>query len=91
MNGWIDGLFVCLGFYAVSTVFQLFNGDSSQIHASWTISDQSIILTLVGQSWCYSHNPERKGGKATTTSFTGLSWPGLKPMTSRLQGGRSNY
>ena len=31
-------LFVCLGFYVVSTIFQLFNGDSSQIHVSWTIS-----------------------------------------------------
>ena len=29
--------FVCLGFYAVSTVFQLFNGDSSTIYVSWTI------------------------------------------------------
>ena len=29
-------LFV-LVFYAVSTVFQLFNGDSSQIHNTWTI------------------------------------------------------
>ena len=27
--------FVCLGFYTVSTVFQLFKGDSSQIHVSW--------------------------------------------------------
>ena len=27
-----QGSFVCLGFNAVSTVFQLFNGDSSQIH-----------------------------------------------------------
>ena len=24
------------GLYAVSTVFQLFNGDNSQIHVSWT-------------------------------------------------------
>ena len=29
-----------LGFYAVSTLFQLFKGDSSQIHVSWTIFDQ---------------------------------------------------
>ena len=27
----------CLGFNAISTVFHLFNGDSSQIHVSWTI------------------------------------------------------
>ena len=26
-----------LGSYAVETVFQFFNGDSSQIHVSWTI------------------------------------------------------
>ena len=25
------------GLYAVSTVFQLFNGENSQFHASWTI------------------------------------------------------
>ena len=33
----VKQLFVYLEFYAISTVFQLFNGDSSQIHASWTI------------------------------------------------------
>ena len=32
--------FVCLGFYAVSTVFQLFNGDSSRIYVSWTPLNQ---------------------------------------------------
>ena len=44
----------CLGLYAVSTVFPLFNGDSSQIYVSWTIFNQylnqSIILTLAGES-----------------------------------------
>ena len=30
----LDG---CLGFYAISIVFQLFNSDSSQIHASWSV------------------------------------------------------
>ena len=40
-------LFVCLfGFYAVTTVFQLFNGDSSKIHVSWTISNQYITSPL---------------------------------------------
>ena len=29
--------FICLGFFAVSMVFQLFNGNSSQIHVSKTI------------------------------------------------------
>ena len=29
-------LYVCLGFYAISRVFQLLNGYSPQIHVSWT-------------------------------------------------------
>ena len=77
--------FVCLGFYAVSTVFQLINGDSSQIHVSWAIFNQYLISPL---SWDWrasrsaipiilsttttslnSHYPERQGGKATTTSL----------------------
>ena len=37
---------VCLWFYAVSTVFQLFNGDSSQIHISFTIFNQYITNPL---------------------------------------------
>ena len=39
-------LFRFLGFYAVSTVFQLFNGDSSQIHVSWTIFKQHLASPL---------------------------------------------
>ena len=39
------GLF-CLGFYAVSTVFQLFNGDSSLIHVSYSIFNQSLTSPL---------------------------------------------
>ena len=38
-------LFVCFflwGFYAVSTVFQLFNGDSSQAHVSLTNFNQCL-------------------------------------------------
>ena len=27
------------------------------------VLNQSIILTLEGKSWCYTHNPERQGGK----------------------------
>ena len=42
--------FVCFGFYAISTVFQLFKGYSSQILVCWTVFNQSIILTLAGQS-----------------------------------------
>ena len=59
-------LFVSFGFYVISTLFQLFNEDSSQIHVSKTfqpILNQSIVLTLTGQSWCYSHDPERQGKK----------------------------
>ena len=37
---------VCLGFYPVSTVFQLFNGDSSQIHVSWTFFNQYLTSPL---------------------------------------------
>ena len=37
---------VCLGFYPVSTVLQLFNGDSSQIHVSWTIFNQYLTSPL---------------------------------------------
>ena len=33
-------------FYAVSTVFQLFNGDSSQIHVSWTTFNQYLTSPL---------------------------------------------
>ena len=41
-------LFVCLGFYTVSAVCQLFNGDSSQIHLSWSIFNQCLTNPL---SW----------------------------------------
>ena len=33
---------VCLGFYAVSTVFQIFNGYSLQIHVTWITSNQYL-------------------------------------------------
>ena len=36
----IGNVLFCLGFYAVSTVFQLFNSNISQIHVSWTIFKQ---------------------------------------------------
>ena len=51
--------FICLGFYAESTVFQLFYCDSSQIHVSWTILTSTriasrsaipIILSAEGES-----------------------------------------
>ena len=37
---------ICLGFYAVSTVFQLFNSDRSQIYVSWTIFNQYLTSPL---------------------------------------------
>ena len=43
---WLRVKFVCLGFNAVSTVFQLSNGDSSQIQVSWTIFDQYLTGPL---------------------------------------------
>ena len=43
-----SNFFVCLGFYVVSTVFQLFNSDSSQTHVSWTIFNQYFTSPL---SW----------------------------------------
>ena len=76
-------LFVCLGFYTVSNVFQLFNGHKSQIHVSWTIFNQYLtvyypdiggpVIVLFPQFW----TPR---GKATTTSFKdfGLSRQGIE-------------
>ena len=37
---------VCFWFYAVLKVFQFFNGDSSQIHGSWTIFNQYLTSPL---------------------------------------------
>ena len=41
---------VCKGLYAVSTIYmyQLFNGNSSQIHVSWTTSKHNLTSPL---SW----------------------------------------
>ena len=43
---WGHPTFVCLGFCAVSTVFQLFNGNSSQSHVSLTIFNQYLTSPL---------------------------------------------
>ena len=48
-------LFVCLGSYTVSTVYQLYDGDISQIHVSWTIFNQHLISPL-SRHWQVSHN-----------------------------------
>ena len=45
-----DCLFVCLGFYAISTVFQPLNGDSSQIHVFWIIFNYYLISPLSSRS-----------------------------------------
>ena len=58
-------LLVCLGFYAISTVFQLLNGHSSQIHVSWTTFDQHLSSQL---SWHWRTSL----GKTTSTSFNSL-------------------
>ena len=47
-----EGCLFVLGFYAVFTVIQLVNSDGSQIHISWTIFSQSIILILAGMDKC---------------------------------------
>ena len=48
---------VCLGFYAVSTLFQLLNSDSSQIQVSWTIFLPSFCLTSpLSRHWRASHS-----------------------------------
>ena len=41
-----DCLFVDFGFYAVSTVFQSFDGYSSQIHVSLTVINQYLTSPL---------------------------------------------
>ena len=45
-NGTYFSMFVCFKFYAVSKVFQLFNGNSSQTHVSWTIFNQYLTNPL---------------------------------------------
>ena len=82
---------ICLEFYAVSTVSQLFN---ATVHIT-------MIPGLLLTSTSPVHNPDTGGpvivlsprGKATATSFKnlGLSWLGVKPTTSRSIGGRSNH
>ena len=89
--------YACLGFYAVLTVFQLFKGDSSHIHVSWTIfvtSNWPVYYSDIGGPvvvlFPYFWTPR---GKASTTSFKdfGLSRPDIEPTTSRSRGGRSNH
>ena len=74
--------FVWLGFYAVSTVFQLFNGDSAQIHVSWTIFRPGnpsqgiplpigIVSCLFRQKCCFVC-PLYIAESAKTTSFPSI-------------------
>ena len=89
-------LLFCLVFYAISTVIQLFNGDGSQIHVSWTIFNQYLTSPL-SRHWRASSSAIpiilSAKGKATTTSFNnfGLSRPGIEPMTSLSRGGHTNH
>ena len=48
------------------------------------VPNQSIILTLEGQLYCYSHNPERQGGKPLLPILKTLvpCGLGLNPQTS---------
>ena len=48
----LEGRLFVWGFYAVFTVIQLVNGGGLQIHISWIIFSQSIILTLAGMDKC---------------------------------------
>ena len=94
-SGCYDALFrdlIVFRVCAVSTVFQLFSGDSSQIHISWTILYQYLTSPLSCR-WRASLIILTAKGKVTTTNFkdSGLSRPGIEPTTSRLRGGRSNH
>ena len=80
--------FVCLEFYAVSTVLQ--------IRVSWTIVNQYLTSPLSLHSWASrSAIPIILSArvKVNTTSFKdfGLSRPGIEPTTSRSRGGCSNH
>ena len=80
----------CLG--VLSTVF---NGNSSQIHVSWT-----IFLPVLNQSIIWHWGASRSAipiilsvkKKTTATSFIdfGLLQMGIEPMTSCSQGRHSN-
>ena len=63
----------CLGFYAISTVFQLFNGDSSQIHVSWTNIFNQCLTSQLSWQWQVSRSAIplilSAKGKATITRF----------------------
>ena len=90
---------ICLGFYAVSTVFQLFNGDSSQIHVSWTFFLNQRLTSPWSWHWLASRSVipiiqrAKGGGESITTGFKDidLSQPWIEPMTSRSRGGRSDH
>ena len=61
------GLFVCLELYAVPTVFQLLNGDSTQVKVFWTTFNQYISSPLSNRSTIAIILSTK--GKATATSF----------------------
>ena len=89
------GLFVW-GFYTVSTAFQLFNGNSLQIHVSWTIFNQYLTSPL-SRHWqaSRSHFPIILSAKGESHFYQFLknllSRPGIKPTTSRSRDRRSYH
>ena len=90
-------LYACLWFYAISTVFQISNGDSSQIHVSWNISNQYLTSPLFwhcGASCGAIPIILRAKGDNYYYQFFkdfGQSRPGIEPTTSRSWGRRSNH
>ena len=88
--------FVCLGFYAE---FQFYKGDSSQIHASWTIFNQYLTRSLSWHWWTSRRVIAIILSAIEESHFYlfffffkvfGLSRPGIETMTSRLRGGRAD-
>ena len=67
---------VCLVFYAVSLVLQLFNGDTSQIYVSLIIFNQYLTSPFPNTGGpviqCYSHDPERQDGEPLLPVFERL-------------------
>ena len=83
---------VRLEFYATSTVFQLFNGDSSQIHVFWTTFNQYFTRPLSWHWWVSrSAITIILSAKAKSFKDFGLSRPGIEPTTSRPRSGRFNH
>ena len=86
-----DSLF---GFYAVSTGFHLFDGDSSQIYVYWTIYFNQYLTSPLSWQWRASHSaipiiPSAKRGKQllpvlkTLVCRGRMSWHSGKPCRQK--------